>query len=115
MADTTTSKNILETVTSFIGDVYDDAFDTELIISISGFLNSLVQVNVGQNIDLLSDPSLTWDDFFGAQVGNRSNAIMYVCYNTKLAFNPPLPATIAAMTAAKDEAFWRARLEFDTV
>ena len=53
--------------------------------------------------------------FFGAHVGNRSNAIMYVCYNTKLAFNPPLPATIAAMTAAKDEAFWRARLEFDTV
>jgi len=104
---------ILDDVKNFIGTIYDDSFDTQLCITINGYLHELNQINAGKTLDLMSAPESTWDDFFDLQVGNRSEAIKFVCYRTKLDFDPPLPATINAMTSAANEAYWRARLEFD--
>lgn len=105
---------ILDDVKKYLGDSIDNSFDTELLVTIQGCLSNLVQVNVGKTLPFSELKTATWDTFFNDEEKDRGYAILYVCYKTKIAFDPPLPATMAAMSKSADEAFWRARLEFDT-
>lgn len=94
----------------------DATFDKELIPLIDSALANLYQKGVGTNYPnrLMRNPDLTWAQFFGNDTKHdRGNAIQYVVLKTKLLFDPPLPATIQAMTQASEESLWRAGLEFD--
>ena len=112
--ESTESKTILETVKEFLGDVYDTSFDAELLGHIGGYLANLNQVGVGKQLSMLTkDKDATWEQFFDGQDGNKDFAVLYVNYKTKIAFDPPQPVTLAAMTEAAKEALWRAELSFD--
>lgn len=113
MAEQVEKKTILGDVKAFLGDVYDESFDQELLGHISGSIATLRQNGVGNNLDLFDKPDATWDDFFGDAVGNRGNPKQYIFYKTKIMFDAPPPATLNVMNAAVAEALWRSREEFD--
>lgn len=113
-------KSILTEVKASIGfgesiSIEDTSFDNELITFIDGQLSVLWQKGVGTAYPnrLICKRNLTWDEFFEDAVHDRGNAIMYVILKTRLLFDPPLPATITAMTEAAKEALYRAGLEFE--
>ena len=113
-------KPILTEVKASIGfgesvSIEDTSFDNELITFIDGQLSTLWQKGIGTAYPnrLISKGNLTWDDFFNDTVHDRGSAIMYVILKTRLLFDPPLPATITAMTEAAKEALYRAGLEFE--
>lgn len=93
----------------------DDVTDNELIPIIDGCLSDLSQQSVGTNARLFQDKDLTWDTFFNNTSRDRGDAMLYVVLKVRVLFDPPLPATLSAMTKSYEEAIWRARTEFDRV
>lgn len=110
---------ILSSIKKAIGlsDTVEDTdvtFDNDLIPIIDGQLSVLYANGIGNKSKrLYLDKNLTWDDFFDNIENDRGSAIQYVVLNTKLLFDPPLPATIKAMEESAKKSLYYARLEFD--
>lgn len=111
---------ILDEVVSFIPTTTQDVLTNELFaapikLHTQSALDTLVQNGVGTHCDVMGNPELTWEDFFGDKIDNTGVgfAKQYIFTKVQLLFDPPMPSAISILEKVAEETLWRARTEFD--
>lgn len=97
MTGSTTS--ILNTIKPMIGvEVYNEDFDSVIIVHINTVLTSLTQMGVGPKEGFfITGEDETWDSFIGFDPNAAwlNNIQSYVALKTRMLFDPPIQSAVA--------------------
>ena len=110
--------SILLTVKQLMGGLdptYDEAFDTELIITINSAIGKLTQLGIGPAAGFrITSDEQTWTDFLGDDK-RLDMAKEYVYLDVKCTFDPPrLSFVLDSLKSQRDELGWRLNTWVDT-
>ncbi|MBQ6446460.1 MAG: hypothetical protein IJJ10_03225 [Bacillus sp. (in: Bacteria)] len=108
--------SILLTIKKMIGGwENEDAFDTDLIVHINSYLNTLNQLGVGPDDPfVITGSEETWEDFLGEDIKKLELVKTYLYANVKIAFDPPSTSFgIDALKEIAKEAEWRLNVMVD--
>lgn len=91
-------------------------FQTDILMNINAALSTLNQAGVGLPI-IVSDETLTWQDFMdvNAEHGNNSFPIvpLYVKLYSKMIFDPPPPSAVETFNTRISEMLWRLKIAYE--
>lgn len=108
--------SILDTVKKLIGvDVDNDAFDTDLIISINSILSVVRQLGVNTQVETISDKMTTWSELIPPTSGYDIEELKtYIVLRVRMLFDPPTSSGIStAIQEQIKELEWRINFEVD--
>lgn len=110
-------KSIFDSIKERIGgiEVYGDAFDNDILISINSAFGVLHQLGIDDrdgNPIVVDNTDQTWSDFLDTK---RYSFIKdFVFLKTKLVFDPPSNSSVlSSMQSQLDELVWRISVERD--
>lgn len=103
-------ESILDTVKKYCNiSPDDDAFDTDILVSIGGVFATLFQIGaITDNNFIVNDGTANWSDLTEDRV--LMNMVRnYVCIATKMQFDPPAGAAMSEYKSKVQELEWRIR------
>lgn len=123
---------IYEDVLNFVGVLHDSdpesnkVVKTQIGLAIDTALGILVQNGIGHTSSVVTNPDLTWSDFFYGHIDdldegikrrldNMSFAKTFVGISVMISYDPPQASVLTALKEARDENLTRARWEVEYV
>ena len=123
---------IYEDVLNFVGVLHDSdpesnkVVKTQIGLAIDTALGILVQNGIGHTYSVVTNPDLTWSDFFYGHIDdldegikrrldNMSFAKTFVGISVMISYDPPQASVLTALKEARDENLTRARWEVEYV
>lgn len=123
---------IYEDVLNFVGVLHDSdpesnkVVKTQIGLAIDTALGILVQNGIGHTSSVVTNPDLTWSDFFYGHIDdldegikrrldNMSFAKTFVGISVMISYDPPQALVLTALKEARDENLTRARWEVEYV
>lgn len=123
---------IYEDVLNFVGVLHDSdpesnkVVKTQIGLAIDSALGILVQNGIGHTCSVVTNPDLTWGDFFYGHIDdldegikrrleNMSFAKTFVGISVMISYDPPQASVLTALKEARDENLTRARWEVEYV
>lgn len=122
---------IYNDVLNFVGVLHDSdpeankVVRTQIGIAIDSALGVLVQNGIGHVRSVITEPNLTWDEFFYGhleldegikkRMENPNFAKMFVGISVMISYDPPQASVLTALKEARDENLSRARWEVEYV
>lgn len=96
-------------------EVYDDAFDQDIVDAINSAFSTLHQLGIDDrdgNPIRVTNPSQTWNDFLDIDAYEFVKDFVY--FKVRLTFDPPSSSShLDAMQRQLDELTWRIEVEKD--
>lgn len=123
---------IYEDVLNFVGVLHDSdpesnkVVKTQIGLAIDTALGILVQNGIGHTCSVVTNPDLTWSDFFYGHIDdldegikrrldNMSFAKTFVGISVMISYDPPQASVLTALKEARNENLTRARWEVEYV
>ncbi len=104
-------ENILVTVKRFVNvSPEDDAFDMELLGHINMAFAILYQIGATKDRTFLADFNSRWSDYTTDPI-LFSMVKPYVCYCTRIGFDPPSGGTLEAFKQSIADLEWRIQMQ----
>lgn len=105
-------ESILTTIKKMLGiPESDDAFDTDVIVSINSAIMTANQLGVGVEGFMITGLNETWDEFIGSSPHLEAvKHYIYMC--VRLAFDPPANSfVVSSLEKQRDELTWRLNVQ----
>lgn len=111
------SDSILDSVKKFLGlNKENKEFDTDILICINSSIVTLWQIGIGVEGFTVTDDEVTYEDYLGADCPYYAMVNLYLCYETRLGFDPPSNSSLLQnMEEKSKELEWRLNAYVDPV
>jgi hypothetical protein len=107
-------ESILDTIKKMLG-IYDDSFDTDIIVGINTAFMSLTQLGIGPtNGFSIIGSDETWSDFL-EDLTNFAGVKSYIYLKVRILFDPPTNSSVLdSYNREISELGWRLNIQAET-